>query len=86
MIEDAQVRVHPNTLSIMISTTLQTKQTLVKSITFEQFLELVQALAEIVLRKGFKTNPQKALKKMIATYLLPLLYRLEQQQASKTYG
>jgi uncharacterized protein YqgV (UPF0045/DUF77 family) len=57
MIEDAQIKVHPNTLSIMISTTLQTKQTLVKSITFEQFLELVQALAEIVLRKGFRTNP-----------------------------
>ncbi len=70
----------------MISTTLQTKSTLIKSISFEQFLELVQALAEIVLQKSYKINPKKALKKLIQVYLLPLLYRLEQQQASKIYG
>jgi len=43
--EDCQVKLHPNELSILISTTLQLKASLIKSISFDQFLDLVQALS-----------------------------------------
>lgn len=53
IVEDAGIKIHTNDLAIMISTTLQTKCSLIKAIYFDQFLELLNALAEIISPKMF---------------------------------
>ena len=65
LVEDAQVSIHHNDLSIMISTTLQTKSSCVKAIYFGYFLELLNALSELLSPKLFREDPKKALNKLI---------------------
>ena len=48
IVGDSKVRVaDKNQLSIMMSTTLQTKTNIIKSINFDQFLKLLTPLAEL---------------------------------------
>jgi hypothetical protein len=54
IVEDSGInKIHQNDLSIMISTTLQTKCSLIKAINFDQFLELLNSLSELVAPKLF---------------------------------
>lgn len=52
----------------MISTTLQLKQSLIKAIYFDQFLELVNALSQLYYQKLFSVNPRRALKKLVGKF------------------
>ena len=54
IVEDARIKLHQNDLSIMISTTLQTKNSLIKQISFGQFLELLNSLSELISPKLFQ--------------------------------
>lgn len=71
-----------NSLSIMMSTTLQTKTNIVKSINFEQFLSLLRPLAELTFAKSYAKSPRKALKKLLQKHLLVLLKRIESREES----
>ena len=57
----------------MMSTTLQVKANLIKSINFEQFLNLISALSELSDPKLFKKDPKMGLQKIINNVFLPLL-------------
>lgn len=86
MVDDADIKLHQNDLSIMISTTLQTKTSLIKAITFNQFLELLNSLSELVSPKLFSTNPKKALQKLLTKHLIVLLQRLESSDGARLFG
>lgn len=86
MVDDASIKLHQNDLSIMISTTLQTKTSLIKAITFNQFLELLNSLSELVSPKLFSTNPKKALQKLLTKHLIVLLQRLESSDGARLFG
>lgn len=66
----------------MMSTTLQTKTNIVKSINFEQFLSLLRPLAELTFAKSYAKSPRKALKKLLQKHLLVLLKRIESREES----
>ncbi len=57
----------------MMSTTLQVKANLIKSINFEQFLNLISALSELSDPKLFIKDPKMCLQKTIDNVFLPLL-------------
>ena len=61
----------------MMSTTLQTKTNIIKSISFQQFLSLLRPLAEISFVKTYAKSPKRALKKLVQKHLVPLLQRIE---------
>ena len=67
-------------LAILLSTTLQLKVNIIKSITFEQFLNLISALSESKDPKKFKANPRKVLSKLIVGHFVPLLIDIEQRK------
>jgi len=82
IVEESKVKIAvKNSLSIMMSTTLQTKTNIVKSITFDQFLSLLRPLAELSFVKTYSKSPKRALKKLIQKHLLPLLRRIESKDA-----
>jgi hypothetical protein len=70
----------------MMSTTLQTKTNLIKSINFTQFLNLLSALSELCNPKLFKTKPKRALTMLISDHFLPLLADIESRNGIKKYG
>lgn len=86
LVEDAEVNIHQNDLSIMISTTLQTKSSCVKAIYFDQFLDLLNALSELLSPKLFREDPKKALNKLIQKFLLVLLAKLEHPEGQRWFG
>ena len=66
IVEDSNVKVPvKNSLSILMSNTLQTKTNLIKSISFEQFLSLLAPLAELCYSKTYLKSPKMSLKKLI---------------------
>ena len=65
----------------MIATTLQLKINLVKSITFQQYLDCILAISEIKEPKLFSANPKAALKKIVSENFMPLLAKIETKAA-----
>lgn len=86
IVDDAQIKIHQNDLSIMVSTTLHTRTSCIKAIYFDQFLELLNALSELLTPKLFKENPAKALNKLIQNHMLVLLTKLEDIEGQKWFG
>ena len=86
MVRDSGVKTPENTISIMMSSTLKTKQNLMNRINFHQFLNLVSGLAELVFPQIFRQNPKDALQKLIMDHLLVLLYHIEGPEGTRKHG
>lgn len=69
-----------------MSSCLQTKTNMMKSINFNQFLNLLSALAELKEPKLFAKKPKKALSNLLADNFLKLLKEIEGHQGIKKYG
>lgn len=70
----------------MMSSVLQTKTNLIKSISYPQFLELVSALSELKDSKLYAKKPNKALQNLISENLFRLLQEIESKSGLKKYG
>ena len=68
-----------NDISILVATTLQLKINLIKTISFQQYLDCILAIAELKEPQLFQANPKAALKKIVIENFLPLLAKIEQQ-------
>lgn len=69
-----------------MSSSLQTKTNLIKSINFSQFLDLISALAELRDPKLYAKKPKKALANLISENLLVLLQEIESKNGLKKFG
>ena len=56
IVKDAEFSISENNLCIMMSTALQMKVNLIKAISFEQFCNLISALAELNDPRKFKRD------------------------------
>ena len=70
-----------NDVSILIATTLQLKINLIKTITFQQYLDCILALSELKEPQLFSANPKAALKKVVSENFMPLLAKIETKAA-----
>ena len=86
LVRDAGITISENKISIMMSSCLQTKTNLIKSISFPQFLELCSALSELLTPKIFAKNPKRALAQLLSSHLLVLLNEIEGRDGLKEYG
>ena len=66
-----------NDVTISIATVMRQKQNMIKSINFQQFLDCVFAVSELIEPGLFVASPKAALEKVISENFLPLLVRIE---------
>jgi len=66
-----------NHISILISKECNVTNNLIKTITFDQFLNSVLRISELKFPDLFKKYPKSALKALLKNYLLPLLEKIE---------
>lgn len=66
-----------NDISIAIQSVMQRKINLIKTITFQQFLDCVFSVSELKEPGLFNASPKAALQKVISENFLPLLARIE---------
>lgn len=83
---DSGISVSENKVSIMMSQILQTKTNLIKQIDFEQFLDLLRGLSELVEPELFLKSPKNALKLILSCNIIPLLRLLEGRSGLKKFG
>lgn len=55
-------------------------------VSFDQFLSLISALAELKEPKRYRRDPRKSLLALINNHLAPLLIEIESKQGVKRFG
>ena len=69
-----------------MSTTLQQKTNLIKSISYDQFLNMITAITELKSPIKFKQDSKQAMLKIIQKYFVPLLNRIEASDGQNKFG
>lgn len=86
IVRDSGITISENKVSIMMSQILQTKTNLIKQINFEQFLDLLSGLSELLEPEIFSQSPKQALKRILSCNIIPLLRLLEGRKGLKKFG
>jgi hypothetical protein len=86
IVKESGIAISEASLGILLSTTLQMKTNLIKMVTFQQFLSLISAVAEVKDPKKFKANPRKTLTNLIKNHFIPLLAQIESSMGPKKFG